>query len=67
MFSLSKTALILTAVYFVLWCAGPVLIDETWLWFGMPVWFWFSCIVAPVALISSLIFLVGFLQGNADD
>ncbi len=50
MFSLSKTALILIAVYFVLWCAGPVFIDEAWLWLGMPVWFWFSCIFAPVVI-----------------
>ncbi|WP_394393453.1 hypothetical protein [Shewanella woodyi] len=42
-------------------------IDEAWLWLGMPAWFWFSCIFAPVALILSLIFLMGFLVENGDD
>ncbi|NRD74331.1 DUF997 family protein [Shewanella sp. VB17] len=59
MSSLPKTALILTLGYFILWCAGPLLIDDTWIYMGLPVWFWFSCIFAPMLLICLLIVLVG--------
>jgi len=58
MVSLSKTALLLTLGYFILWCAGPLFIDETWIYLGLPVWFWFSCIFAPMALIFFLIIFV---------
>jgi uncharacterized membrane protein YhdT len=59
MSSLSKTALMLTLGYFILWCAGPLFIDKTWVLFGLPVWFWFSCILAPLVLILSLVIFVG--------
>nr|WP_308426233.1 hypothetical protein [Shewanella hanedai] len=49
----------LTLGYFILWCAGPLFIDKTWVLFGLPVWFWFSCILAPLVLILSLVIFVG--------
>ncbi|ABV36324.1 hypothetical protein Ssed_1713 [Shewanella sediminis HAW-EB3] len=59
MLSLSKTALNLTFIYFCLWCAGPLFFDASALWYGVPVWFWLSCIGAPLTLIALLINLVG--------
>ncbi|WP_394147782.1 DUF997 family protein [Shewanella atlantica] len=62
MFSLSKTALALTLGYFLLWCAGPLLFDDNQLLYGVPLWFWLSCIAAPLLLIIALIILVGRLD-----
>lgn len=59
MFSLSKVALILTFIYFILWCAGPLVFDANAIWYGVPLWFWLSCIGAPLTLITLLINLVG--------
>ncbi|WP_220759590.1 MULTISPECIES: DUF997 family protein [unclassified Shewanella] len=55
---LTKTSLILTFSYFALWCFGPLWLNEMGNWFGLPLWFWFSCIGAPVLLIVSLSFLL---------
>ncbi|RTR37865.1 DUF997 family protein [Shewanella canadensis] len=59
MSSLSKTALTLTFGYFCLWCTGPLLFDSHALWYGVPLWFWLSCIGAPLMLIALLIKLIG--------
>ncbi|ABZ77144.1 hypothetical protein Shal_2588 [Shewanella halifaxensis HAW-EB4] len=44
--------------YFFLWCFGPLWLSELGNWFGLPLWFWFSCIGAPLLLIVSLRFLL---------
>ncbi|MCF1428330.1 MAG: DUF997 family protein [Shewanella sp.] len=54
MFSLSRLTLSLTLGYFLLWCAGPLLLNDTGFWFGLPLWFWFSCLLAPALLLLSL-------------
>ncbi|MCL1059869.1 hypothetical protein CXF83_10950 [Shewanella sp. Choline-02u-19] len=57
--SLSTTALLLTLGYFVLWCLGPLLLTEYGYWYGLPIWFWFSCILAPLMLIIFLVRTLG--------
>ncbi|MGI2260315.1 DUF997 family protein [Shewanella sp. GXUN23E] len=57
MFSLSRLTLALTLGYFLLWCAGPLLLADTGLWFGLPFWFWFSCLLAPALLLLALFVL----------
>ncbi|MCL1050757.1 hypothetical protein L2755_14155 [Shewanella abyssi] len=57
--SLSTTALLLTLGYFVLWCLGPVLLADQGYWFSLPIWFWFSCILAPLLLIIVLVRALG--------
>ncbi len=55
MSSITKISLFLTLGYFILWCAGPLLpISQVFL-LGLPVWFWFSCVFAPLILIVTLI------------
>ncbi|QYJ87507.1 DUF997 family protein [Shewanella mesophila] len=63
MASLSKMALALTGGYFILWCLGPLLLKDAGSWIGLPLWFWFSCIGAPLILILSL---AVFLRGQDD-
>ncbi|SHH37272.1 DUF997 family protein [Ferrimonas marina] len=48
--SLAKGAVALTLFYFVAWLLGPLLLAEAGLWFGLPIWFWCSCILAPLLL-----------------
>ncbi|MCL1130710.1 DUF997 family protein [Shewanella sairae] len=55
---LSKISLTLTFSYFFLWCFGPLVLQEQGNWFGLPLWFWFSCIGAPIFVIVSLSFLL---------
>ncbi|MCL2914330.1 DUF997 family protein [Shewanella corallii] len=61
MFSLPRLTLFLTLGYFLLWCAGPLLLSDLPLWHGLPVWFWFSCLMAPAIL---LLALIGLRAGN---
>ncbi len=56
--SISKKTLLLTFGYFALWCAGPVLLQSQNDWWGLPLWFWFSCLIAPVCLIVLLIITI---------
>lgn len=49
--SISKKSLILTALYFIVWCLGPLFWSDTGNWYGLPVWFWISCLLAPLGLI----------------
>ncbi|WP_108946291.1 DUF997 family protein [Shewanella halifaxensis] len=58
MSSLSKSSLLLTFSYFLLWCFGPLLLTEQGSWLGLPIWFWFSCIASPIFLIVSLSYLL---------
>jgi len=55
---ISKKTLLLTLSYFVLWCAGPWLLANEGDWWGLPIWFWFSCLLAPVLLILALILMI---------
>ncbi|QYK02762.1 DUF997 family protein [Shewanella psychrotolerans] len=63
MASLSKMALALTGGYFILWCLGPLLLTDLGRWLGLPLWFWFSCIAAPILLVLGLAVL---LRGQDD-
>lgn len=53
--SISKKALILTVLYFVAWCLGPLFWSDAGTWYGLPVWFWISCLFAPMGLIALVI------------
>lgn len=64
MVSLSKMALALTLGYLLLWCAGPLLLKDAGTWVGLPLWFWFSCIAAPLLLILVLVLVMSVV---ADD
>ncbi|MCK8043976.1 YhdT family protein [Shewanella sp. 1CM18E] len=55
---LTKTSLTLTFSYFFLWCFGPLVLTDYGDWLGLPLWFWFSCIGAPILVIVSLSFLL---------
>ncbi|NQZ92896.1 MAG: DUF997 family protein [Moritella sp.] len=58
MHSISKKTLLLTIGYFALWCTGPLLLANQGDWWGLPVWFWFSCLFAPLLLIFFLILMI---------
>ncbi|MBL4913090.1 DUF997 family protein [Shewanella schlegeliana] len=62
---LTKTSLILTLSYFSLWCFGPLWLSELGNWYGLPLWFWFSCIGAPLLLIVSLSLILTRFFGTA--
>ncbi|WP_110456914.1 DUF997 family protein [Shewanella algidipiscicola] len=64
MVSLSKTALVLTLGYLLLWCAGPLLLQEAGTWAGLPLWFWFSCIAAPLLLILVLVLTMSVVDDD---
>ncbi|WP_238786882.1 DUF997 family protein [Ferrimonas lipolytica] len=40
----------LTLGYLALWFIGPALLAEAEAIIGLPLWFWWSCIVAPLLL-----------------
>ncbi|MCG9731262.1 hypothetical protein L1D44_15805 [Shewanella sp. Isolate13] len=63
---LTKTSLILTSSYFLLWCSGPLWFSELGNWYGLPLWFWFSCVAAPLLLVVSLSFLLTKVIGAAE-
>ncbi|WP_026959263.1 DUF997 family protein [Aliagarivorans taiwanensis] len=46
---LALGAIALTLGYVVVWLAGPLLLADAPMWLGLPLWFWLSCIVAPIA------------------
>ncbi|SDK00371.1 Protein of unknown function [Ferrimonas sediminum] len=52
---LTIKAVALTLTYFLLWALGPLLFggDATMpeLVAGLPLWFWFSCVLAPGGLV----------------
>ncbi|WP_345337134.1 hypothetical protein [Ferrimonas pelagia] len=48
--ALAKGALGLTAVYFALWLIGPLWFADGGIWYGLPLWFWLSCVLAPSLL-----------------
>ncbi|TKB50018.1 hypothetical protein FCL40_07285 [Ferrimonas sediminicola] len=37
--------------YVLLWLAGPLLLEGAGLFWGLPLWFWFSCLMAPFGLV----------------
>ncbi|MBV7315551.1 hypothetical protein KU855_07730 [Shewanella sp. NIFS-20-20] len=43
--------------YFLLWAGGPLWLSQSGTWLGMPMWFWGSCVAAPVALLGALLLL----------
>ncbi|QIZ75860.1 YhdT family protein [Ferrimonas lipolytica] len=47
---LAKGAIMLTLGYLALWFIGPALLAEAEAIIGLPLWFWWSCIVAPLLL-----------------
>ncbi len=47
---LAKGALWLTLGYFLFWLVGPLWLSEGARLWGLPVWFWCSCVAAPVLL-----------------
>lgn len=50
--ALTKKALLLTLLYLVLWALGPIIFGDqsASMVAGLPLWFWFSCVMAPIAL-----------------
>ena len=48
---LTAKALGLTLAYVLLWLAGPLLLEEAGQFWGLPLWFWFSCLMAPFGLV----------------
>ncbi len=60
--SISKIALLLTTGYFILWCAGPLWLTSSEVWWGLPAWFWFSCVFAPLCLIVTLIIAISSIN-----
>lgn len=57
--ALTKRAILLTLFYLVLWSLGPILFGDqsTSMVAGLPLWFWFSCIMAPIVLICCAFFV----------
>ncbi|MGL1930560.1 MAG: hypothetical protein OCC45_02240 [Desulfotalea sp.] len=50
--NITAKAIALTLGYALLWFLGPVIFDDaTVMVAGLPMWFWFSCIVAPVSFV----------------
>ncbi|WP_028117639.1 DUF997 family protein [Ferrimonas senticii] len=48
--SLAKGAFLLTLGYFLFWLLGPLLLRDQGVVAGLPLWFWCSCVVAPLLL-----------------
>ncbi|MGL4475066.1 MAG: DUF997 family protein [Shewanella sp.] len=40
--------------YFLVWAFGPLFLSERGSWLGMPLWFWCSCVAAPLLLLAAL-------------
>jgi len=57
--ALTKRAILLTLFYLVLWVLGPVLFGDqaTSMFAGLPLWFWFSCVMAPTVLVCCAFFV----------
>lgn len=50
--NITVKAILLTFSYALLWFLGPVIFSDDGLMLaGLPAWFWFSCIFAPVTLV----------------
>ncbi|MCL1147643.1 hypothetical protein L2747_16685 [Shewanella marinintestina] len=64
---LTKTSLLLAFSYFFLWCAGPLWLQHFGTWYGLPLWFWLSCIAAPILLIVSLSWLLSRMTEKHND
>ncbi|GAA5188839.1 hypothetical protein [Ferrimonas gelatinilytica] len=61
---LAQGAVAFTLGYFILWLAGPLWFSQAMGWWGLPLWFWSSCVAAPL-LLSVLVGL--WLRGKDDD
>ncbi|MFI3246021.1 MAG: hypothetical protein R3Y10_05965 [Ferrimonas sp.] len=61
--TLAKGALLLTLSYFAAWLIGPVFLTESGFAGGLPIWFWASCIVAPLALCVAVSLWLGRSHG----
>ncbi len=46
----------LTFGYFVVWLLGPVGLADANPWQGLPLWFWCSCVAAPLLLCAAVAF-----------
>ncbi|MBY5993828.1 hypothetical protein [Ferrimonas balearica] len=60
---LALGATALTGLYFLLWLAGPLWLAEAGSWQGLPLWFWFSCVAAPLVLVALLLIWLGGRRG----
>lgn len=60
---LSVGALLLSLGYFVAWLCGPLLAADAGRWLGLPLWFWCSCVGAPLVLV---LVLWAWLRGDHD-
>lgn len=60
---LTLAALSLTLLYFVLWLCGPLFFSGSGLWLGLPLWFWLSCVAAPMVLLILLFVWLGGTRG----
>ncbi|GGE67510.1 DUF997 family protein [Shewanella carassii] len=62
--SMARLAIILTLIYALFWALGPLLTDMG-IWgahadyYGLPLWFWLSCILTPLFFIMGLFYLFG--------
>ena len=62
--NLGRTVLLLSLFYLAMWGLGPIIFSENSggpvpvMFAGLPVWFWWSCVLAPVTLVTvSLVLL----------
>lgn len=53
--NLTKRSVLLTLLYLVLWALGPLLFGDQSanMIAGLPLWFWFSCVMAPLLLVAT--------------
>ncbi|WP_233962445.1 hypothetical protein [Shewanella indica] len=64
MLPMARLAIILTLIYALFWALGPLLTDIG-IWgaqadyYGLPLWFWLSCILTPLCFILGLFYLFG--------
>ncbi|CAG35190.1 unknown protein [Desulfotalea psychrophila LSv54] len=60
---MTSRALLLTFAYCFLWALGPIIFGTDGrvipeMFAGLPLWFWFSCVMAPTLLVVAAYFLL---------